>query len=42
MVTEIVHKIGLFGFVLGTFFAVWSGWRYIYQYKDLVFEDADR
>jgi CDP-diacylglycerol--glycerol-3-phosphate 3-phosphatidyltransferase len=40
--TEIVHKIGLFGFVLGTFFAVWSGWRYIHQYKDIVFEDIDR
>lgn len=39
---EIVHKIGLFGFVLGTFFGVWSGWRYIFQYKAVVFEDADR
>lgn len=40
--TEWVHKIGLLGFVLGTFFAVWSGWRYIYQYKDVVFSDADK
>lgn len=42
MFTEIVHKIGLFGFVLGTFFAVWSGWRYIVQYKDVVFEDMNK
>ncbi|MFI5357079.1 MAG: CDP-diacylglycerol--glycerol-3-phosphate 3-phosphatidyltransferase [Opitutales bacterium] len=39
--TEIVGKIGLFGFVLGTFFAVWSGWLYIRRYKDVVFKDDD-
>lgn len=39
--TEIVHKIGLIGFVLGTFFAVWSGWRYVAQYRDVVFTDKD-
>jgi len=40
--TEVVHTIGLVGFVLGTFFAVWSGWRYLSQYRDVMFEDADR
>lgn len=40
--TEFLHSIGLVGFILGTFLAVWSGWRYIYQYKDVVFSDADR
>jgi CDP-diacylglycerol---glycerol-3-phosphate 3-phosphatidyltransferase len=40
--TEILHKIGLVGFIIGTFLAVWSGWRYIAQYKDVVFSDADR
>jgi len=40
--TEVVHTIGLVGFVLGTFFAVWSGWRYLSQYGDVMFEDADR
>lgn len=27
--TEWVHKIGLVGFVIGTFLAVWSGYRYM-------------
>jgi CDP-diacylglycerol--glycerol-3-phosphate 3-phosphatidyltransferase len=40
--TETVHWIGLWGFVLGTFFAVWSGWRYFQQHKSVVFSDADR
>jgi len=40
--TEVLHLIGLVGFVLGTFLAVWSGWRYIYRYKDVVFADADK
>jgi CDP-diacylglycerol--glycerol-3-phosphate 3-phosphatidyltransferase len=40
--TEIVYNIGYWGFVLGTFLAVWSGWRYISQYKDVVFSDIDR
>lgn len=39
--TEIVHSIGLWGFVLGTFLAVWSGWRYVKRNKDLVFSEAD-
>ncbi len=40
--TEILQTIGLVGFIIGTFFAVWSGWRYIIQYKDVVFSEADR
>lgn len=40
--TEVLHSIGLVGFIIGTFFAVWSGWRYIVQYKDVVFSEADR
>jgi CDP-diacylglycerol--glycerol-3-phosphate 3-phosphatidyltransferase len=40
--TEILQSIGLVGFIIGTFFAVWSGWRYIARYKDVVFSDADR
>jgi CDP-diacylglycerol--glycerol-3-phosphate 3-phosphatidyltransferase len=40
--TAALHTIGLVGFVLGTFLAVWSGWRYILQYKDVVFSEADK
>ena len=40
--TELLHRIGLVGFIAGTFLAIWSGWRYIRQYKDVVFSDADR
>lgn len=40
--TAMLHSIGLVGFILGTFLAVWSGWRYIIQYKDVVFSDVDR
>jgi len=39
---EYVHKTGLVIFVIGTFLAVWSGWRYVMQYKDVVFTDADK
>lgn len=38
--TEWVGKIGLIGFVLGTFLAVWSGWRYVRNNWALVFEEA--
>lgn len=38
---EYVHKIGLIIFVVGTFLAVWSGWRYVMRYKDVVFKDAN-
>ncbi|HWA08937.1 MAG TPA: CDP-diacylglycerol--glycerol-3-phosphate 3-phosphatidyltransferase [Opitutaceae bacterium] len=40
--TAALHTIGLVGFVLGTTLAVWSGWRYILQYKDVVFSEADK
>lgn len=40
--TEMLHLIGLIGFIFGTFLAVWSGWRYIYRYKAVVFADADK
>jgi CDP-diacylglycerol--glycerol-3-phosphate 3-phosphatidyltransferase len=39
--TAALHAIGLVGFILGTFLAVWSGWRYIFQYKGVVFSEAD-
>jgi len=41
LLTEIVHTIGLFGFFLGTFFAVWSGYRYVMKYRHLVFAEGD-
>jgi len=37
--TERLHQIGLVGFIIGTFFAVWSGWNYIYKYRNIVFSD---
>lgn len=40
--TEQVHNIGLVGFILGTFLAVWSGWRYIERHRKLVFDDAGK
>ncbi len=40
--TELLHRIGLVGFIAGTFLAIWSGWSYIWRYKDVVFSDADR
>ena len=40
--TALAYSVGYWGFVLGTFLAVWSGWRYISQYKDVVFSDIDR
>ena len=36
---EVVHKTGLIGFVIGTFLAVWSGWRYIERHRKLVFDE---
>jgi len=40
--TQILHSIGLAGLVIGTFFTVWSGWRYIARHKDVVFSPADQ
>jgi len=37
-----VHGTGVSVFYLGTALAVWSGWRYIVQLKDVVLTDADR
>ena len=39
---EYVAKTGLVIFIIGTFLAVWSGWRYVVRYKDVVFTDADK
>ena len=39
--TEVVQHIGLLGFILGTFFALWSGYRYFRLHKDIVFADAN-
>jgi CDP-diacylglycerol--glycerol-3-phosphate 3-phosphatidyltransferase len=39
---DLVYNVGYWGFVLGTFFAVWSGWRYIARYKDVVFADINQ
>lgn len=38
---EIVHRIGFYGFVLGTVLAVWSGVRYVIQHRTVVFSDTD-
>jgi CDP-diacylglycerol--glycerol-3-phosphate 3-phosphatidyltransferase len=35
------HVIGVWIFGLGTFLAVWSGWRYIARYRSLIFSPAD-
>lgn len=40
--TAALHSIGLVGFIVGTFLAVWSGWRYILQYKTVVFSEVDK
>jgi len=39
--TEMAQHVGLLGFILGTFFAVWSGYRYFRLHKDIVFADAN-
>jgi len=39
--TEMAQHVGLLGFILGTFFAVWSGYRYFRMHKEIVFADAD-
>ena len=41
-VTEVVHHIGLIGFVLGTFLAVWSGYRYIRLHWKLISPEGPR
>jgi CDP-diacylglycerol---glycerol-3-phosphate 3-phosphatidyltransferase len=38
----LVYQTGVIIFVLGTVLAVWSGWRYLVQFKDVVLTDADR
>lgn len=37
----VVTRIGLFGFYLGTFFAVWSGYRYVMKYRSVVFSEGE-
>jgi CDP-diacylglycerol--glycerol-3-phosphate 3-phosphatidyltransferase len=37
----LVHRVGYWGFVLGTVLAVWSGARYVWRNKDIVFSEAD-
>jgi CDP-diacylglycerol--glycerol-3-phosphate 3-phosphatidyltransferase len=39
MYTELIHKIGLALFIVGTAFAVSSGTSYIWRHKDVVFKD---
>lgn len=39
---NVVSKIGLFGFALGTLLAVWSGYRYVMKYRHVVFSENDR
>ena len=39
--SSIVSKIGQVIFWLGTALAVWSGWRYLAEFRTLVFEAAD-
>ncbi|GAB1488046.1 CDP-diacylglycerol--glycerol-3-phosphate 3-phosphatidyltransferase [Opitutaceae bacterium] len=40
--SEVIHKAGLGIFILGTAFAVSSGSAYIWRYKDVVFDDANK
>ena len=40
--TEAVHYIGIAGFILGTFFAVWSGYRYFYRNWSLVVDEPSK
>ncbi len=40
--SDVVHQIGAWVFVLGTALAVWSGCRYILQFKGVVLDEADR
>jgi CDP-diacylglycerol--glycerol-3-phosphate 3-phosphatidyltransferase len=37
----VVHYVGFYGFVLGTILAVWSGGRYVWRNKNVVFSEAD-
>ena len=37
---EALPKIGLVAFAIGTFLAVWSGWRYLDRHWKLVFDDV--
>jgi len=37
---EVAGKIGVAAFTIGTFLAVWSGWRYIARHAAIVFEEA--
>jgi CDP-diacylglycerol--glycerol-3-phosphate 3-phosphatidyltransferase len=39
--SAVVSEIGQVIFWLGTILAVWSGWRYLTQFKGVVFEPAD-
>ncbi|MBI3885530.1 MAG: CDP-diacylglycerol--glycerol-3-phosphate 3-phosphatidyltransferase [Opitutae bacterium] len=41
-VAEWTHWVGLLSFVAGTFFALWSGYRYFTRYRVLVFSDDDK
>ncbi len=38
---DVVSRIGLAGFILGTALAVWSGFRYVMKYRKVVFSDID-
>lgn len=38
---EWVHWVGLFAFVAGIFFALWSGYRYFMRYREVVFREVD-
>ncbi|MBI5382805.1 MAG: CDP-diacylglycerol--glycerol-3-phosphate 3-phosphatidyltransferase [Opitutae bacterium] len=42
MLAEIVHHVGLIGFVLGTALAVWSGYRYFRAHWALFIADAGK
>ncbi len=38
----LLHRIGITGFIIGTFLAVWSGWNYIFRHRAIVFADIDK
>jgi len=40
LLAEFAHNVGLVGFILGTFLALWSGYRYFRNNWSLVVEDS--
>jgi hypothetical protein len=39
--SEAARRVGVAIFVVGTVLAVWSGWRYVARYRNLIFGPTD-